>query len=132
MKEKVHPSGGVTERPLVYLVDDAPCLAEMLEVFLGAAGYRTRAFKQPKKAIEALQTESVKPVLMVTDFQMPGMNGMELIQRCKSVHPGLKTISASGTLTPEMMKDYPVQPDRFLPKPYFPDQLLRVLRELID
>jgi CheY-like chemotaxis protein len=117
--------------PVVYVVDDSPDLAEMLEVFLQAAGYPTRVFCDPLQAVEALKAAPAKPKLLVTDFQMPGMNGMELIQRCRGLHPDLKVLSASGHVPESGGAGYPSKPDRILPKPYTSRQLVDVVRSMI-
>jgi CheY-like chemotaxis protein len=117
--------------PIVYVVDDSPDLAEMLEMFLTAAGYPTQVFHEPWKAVETLRTATQRPKLLVTDFQMPGMNGMELIQRCRELHPGLKVISASGHLPEAASLEYPSKPDSVLAKPYTSRQLVDVVKSLI-
>ncbi len=63
---------------------------------------------------------------------MPGMNGMELIQRCKAVSPGLKTISYSGALTNEDIANYPEQPDLMLSKPSNMRELVAVVNQLLS
>ena len=126
------PTGAAASAPVIYVVDDSPDLAEMLEVFLQGAGYPTRVFCEPVAALTALGGASPKPKLLVTDFEMPGMNGMELIQQCRALHPRLKVISASGHLPEAENADYPSKPDRVLSKPYTTRQLVEVVRELID
>jgi len=117
--------------PQIYVVDDSPDLAEMLEVFLNSAGYRTRVFTDPLVALAAIGSADPKPDLMVSDFHMPGINGMELIQRCRLIHPGLKVIAASAHIMDEELAKYPVQPNRVLPKPYTRAELLQTVKSLL-
>jgi DNA-binding NtrC family response regulator len=125
------PAAAGSAVPVIYVVDDSPDLAEMLEVFLTAAGYPTRVFCDPRTAVEALKAAAAKPRLLVTDFQMPGMNGMELIQMCRAVDPGLKVLSASGHVPEAGSPQYPSKPDCVLPKPYTTGQLIGLVRALI-
>jgi CheY-like chemotaxis protein len=118
--------------PVIYVVDDSPDLAEMLEMFLTSAGYPTRVFHEPLVAVATLRAATRRPKLLVTDFQMPGMNGMELIQRCRELDPGLKVISASGHSPEVGSLDYPNKPDAVLAKPYTSQQLVRLVRSLIE
>jgi CheY-like chemotaxis protein len=124
-------TGAASLAPEIYVVDDSADLAEMLEVFLESAGYSTRVFHEPSQALEALTAAPAKPRLLVTDFEMPGMNGMELVQRCRALHPDLKVISASGHVLETADEDYPSHPDRVLPKPYSTRQLLGMVRSVL-
>ena len=118
--------------PRIYIVDDSPDIGEMLEVFLSHAGYSTRVFAEPLKALDALQEAEPKPELLITDFRMPGVNGLELIQRCRAIHPALKVISASAYLPEEVLAGYPCKPDRILPKPYSSTALIETVRGLLN
>ena len=124
-------AGGSAPAPVIYVVDDSPDLAEMLEVVLQGAGFPARVFCEPRLAVEALRAATSKPRLLVTDFQMPGMNGMELIQSCRALHPELKVISASGHPPDPQTAGYPSKPDRVLSKPYTTRQLLEFVKELL-
>jgi len=115
---------------LIYIVDDESDLSEMLCDLLRLQGYPAKWFSSSVGALEEFIRSSPRPRLMVTDFGMKGLNGMELIQRCRQLHPCLKTISCSGTGT-EYFKDYEIQPDRFVPKPFTAETLLSAVRELL-
>jgi CheY-like chemotaxis protein len=117
--------------PQIYVVDDSPELGEMLEVFLKAAGYSTRVFTDPLAALTAIGSAESKPDLLVSDFHMPGINGLELIHRCRQIHPRLKTIAASAHVVDEELEKYPVQPNRILHKPYTTNELLQTVKSLL-
>jgi CheY-like chemotaxis protein len=115
----------------IFLVDDSADVGDMLVVLLGKAGYVAHEFNDPLRALEALEAADPKPQLLVTDFRMPGINGLELMRRSKLIHPELKIISASGHMPQEQVAKYTVQPDRFLPKPYTSAKLLELVKELL-
>jgi CheY-like chemotaxis protein len=117
--------------PLVFVVDDSTELGEMLEVMLARSGYETRVFSHPLRALEALETVNPKPRLLVSDFRMPDMNGLELTQRCKLIHPTLKVIAASANIAEEDLARYPFRPDRILLKPYSINALLSAVKLLL-
>lgn len=121
----------LNSRPYIYVVDDSPDLGEMLEVFLNSAGYPTRVFNDPLVALAALGSSDPRPDLLVSDFHMPGINGLELIHRCRLIHPKLKIIAASAHILEEELEKYPVQPDRILPKPYTTTELLQTVQALL-
>ncbi|HKS36858.1 MAG TPA: response regulator [Verrucomicrobiae bacterium] len=118
-------------KPHIYVVDDSPDLGEMLEVFLNSAGYPTSVFNDPLVALAALGSSGPQPDLLVSDFHMPGINGLELIHRCRLIHPKLKIIAASAHILEEELEKYPVQPDRILPKPYTTSELLQTVQALL-
>ena len=124
-------SGGLDSVERIYIVDDESALGQMANTILSFRGYQASVFSDPAKALEHLQSSDRKPVLLITDCIMGSMSGIELIEECKKAVPGLKTILLSGTITDEFVQKCPVQPDRFIPKPYAADTLLDTVDELI-
>jgi two-component system nitrogen regulation response regulator GlnG len=131
MKKSTQRERPVDAAAVIFVVDDIPELGEMLQVVLTDAGYPTRVFCDPVRALEEMRGASPKPLLLVSDFRMPGINGLELIHRCKLCHPSIKIISASAHMIHEEIEKYPVRPDRILAKPYSTAQLLEMVKELL-
>jgi CheY-like chemotaxis protein len=119
-------------RPLIYLVDDEEMMLNLAEVSLLGDGYALKKFQDPQAALESFTSESSKPSLLLTDFAMLPMNGLELSARCKSSHPALKILLVSGTAGPEVVHTSPVDVDQFIAKPYAPADLARVVRSLLE
>jgi CheY-like chemotaxis protein len=117
--------------PLVYIVDDERMVAEVVEAVLKLHHYQTRLFLSPEQAWEALPEANPQPDVLVTDYVMDGMNGIELIQHCKRIVPHLKTILCSGTVDEHVLREFPIRPDAFLNKPFLPNALLRMIKELV-
>ena len=115
---------------LVYVVDDNQMVGELVETILQTRDFKTRGFENPREALAAFMDEKVKPPVLITDFVMDELNGMELIQMCKETTPGLRTILYSGNAGQECMRGYPVEPDHFLAKPFSPTKLLELVDEL--
>src|SRR6185436_20559817 len=88
-------------RCLIYLVDDEEILLNIAELALVADGYQLKKFQDPVSALNSFTLEPRKPSLLMTDYAMSPMNGVELSARCKSEHPGLKVLIVSGTAGPE-------------------------------
>jgi DNA-binding response OmpR family regulator len=61
----------------VYIVDDQPGLAGMLATSLCVAGHAARGYTSATEALGAIAEAD----LLVTDFNMPEMTGLELVQR---------------------------------------------------
>lgn len=117
---------------LIYVVDDESLIGEVVEVVLKLKGFRPRFFVNPEEAFQSLVNEKEKPVLLLTDFLMSPINGMELIERCKKVHPNLKTILYSGNVDEEITHYYSIKPDGFLSKPFLPKNLVATVQSVLS
>jgi DNA-binding NtrC family response regulator len=103
---------------LIFIVDDEALLGQLAETVLTEAGFRTRTFLDPVDALRAVRDDNERPVVLVTDFVMGTMTGLELIEGCKAYHPDLRTILLSGTVNESQIIGEQIQPDLFIPKPY--------------
>jgi CheY-like chemotaxis protein len=121
------PGGGA----LIYVVDDEPMLLELASVILEPLGYGVETFRAPESALRAFTTAEARPALIVTDYAMPTMNGLELLEACRRMQPRQKALLLSGTVGPEFFHNAPVQPDGFLTKPYQSKQLIEAVRLLL-
>ncbi len=117
---------------LIYVVDDEQDLLDLAEVSLLAGGYELKKFQNPEEAFESFAREPRKPSLLLTDFAMGSMTGLELSAKCKSDHPGLKILMVSGTAGPDVLVESPGTVDQFMAKPYRPSELARNVRTLLD
>ena len=124
--------GGVCPEKLIYIVDDESLIGEVVEMVLKLKGFRPRFFVDPESALEALKFEAEKPVLLLTDFLMVPINGMELIERCKQIRPDLKTLLYSGNVGEEMTQHYRVRPNGFLGKPFLPNDLIAIIDSVLS
>jgi len=116
---------------LVFIVDDEALLGQLAETVLTEAGFRTRTFLDPVDALRAIRDDGERPEVLVTDFVMGSMTGLELIEGCKESHPALKTILLSGTVNETQVSTYETQPDVFIPKPYRVGAFVKAVIELV-
>jgi DNA-binding NtrC family response regulator len=117
--------------PLIFVVDDEQMLLDLAEMILEPAGFQVRLFREPQKALAEYLAAQPSPDVLVTDYAMGRMNGMDLIRECKRLHPQQKTILLSGTVDESIYTDSDVKPDRFLAKPYQINRLVEVIHALI-
>ena len=103
----------------------------MINIFLTDAGYNVRVFSNPLQALAAIESSEPRPSLLISDYRMPGINGLELIHRSKLIHPTLKVIAASANILDEEIEQYPFHPDRILAKPYTTASLLKTVKTLL-
>ncbi len=85
--------------PFVLIVDDEPGIAKLCERLLTRAGFRTKAFTEPKKAMNYLSGERVD--LLLVDIRMPEIDGFSVISFAKEHQPDLATLIMTGFGTVE-------------------------------
>lgn len=117
--------------PTIYVVDDEQMLLELAEMILEPAGFQVFLFNNPQEALAEYKAAESPPDVLVTDFAMAQMNGMDLIRECKRLHPQQKTILLSGTVDESIFAQSDVRPDRFLAKPYQISKLVEVVHNLL-
>jgi DNA-binding NtrC family response regulator len=118
-------------RDSIFVVDDNTLLGEFAAAVLEAAGFKVEQFTDPRAVLRAIQEADPKPAVLVTDYDMGPMNGLELILSSHKVHPALKTVLLSGTMDDSIMETHPAKVNRFLGKPYEPLQLQKAVADLI-
>jgi len=126
-----NPAGLQQGRALIYVVDDEPMLLELATVVLEPLGYQIKTFRDPDTAIRAFTTAEPRPALVITDYAMHTMNGLDLIAACRRLQPRQKILLLSGTVDEHVYSNVPAKPDRFLGKPYQAKQLIEVVKALL-
>jgi CheY-like chemotaxis protein len=112
----------------IFIVDDEPLLLDLAAAILEPLGYDVRTFSDPEAALAAYS--AVKPSLVVTDFALGKMNGLDLIRECKRLAPRQKAMLVSGTVDQHIYDDCPAKPDAFLSKPYQINDLIASVQKL--
>lgn len=120
-----------TERILV--VEDDRLLRLMIRDALQPLGY---AVVLAADAVEALDCagDGAAPIdLLLTDFVLPGMNGLDLSEAFRARQPGVKVVIMSGhcddTLDQQRLQHSGLP---FIQKPLAPSKFIRLLREILD
>jgi len=119
------------KRELIYVVDDEPMLLELASVILEPVGYVVRTFRDPDSAVQAFNAARPRPQLVITDYAMHSLNGLELIAACRRVEPKQKILLISGTVGPEIFHNASSKPDGFLAKPYHAKLLVDTVESML-
>ncbi len=117
---------------LVYVVDDEKLIADVVQHIFEVAGYKVEVFSDPAAALQQFSDAVRKPDVLLTDYVMRPLNGMELIQKCRAIDPDLLTILFSGNVTEKITDLYTEKPNAFVPKPFRSSALLEVVQRLLD
>jgi CheY-like chemotaxis protein len=117
--------------PLIYLVDDEPMLLELASLILIPLGYGVESFSLPEAAFRAFEVAEPKPALIITDYAMHKMTGLELAAACRRIRPELKVLLVSGTVGEDVCHGEAVRPDGFLAKPYQSKELIEAVESIL-
>lgn len=79
----------------ILIVDDEPSIRDILEVVLGEAGYHVETVGNGKAALDAIKSHGPFD-LLITDLRMPGMDGIELMEKVKQFDGEIETIIISA------------------------------------
>src|SRR3954466_9186524 len=118
--------------PTVLVVDDEETPRSVTCRMIRSLGYPTRTARDGREAVGYIQQHPGEIRLVPTDVIMPYMDGGELAERVRDLHPRLPIILMSaypvGQIA-ELVAAYPELP--FLEKPFSTEGLHRVLTSLI-
>jgi CheY-like chemotaxis protein len=115
---------------VVYVVDDEKVIAETLATILCQSGFTAIAFHDPRQALTAAESGS-SPDVLISDFVMPGISGIELAIQIRQAHPQCRIFLFSGqAATGNLLEEARHRGHEFeiLSKPIHPAELLAKLR----
>jgi len=113
----------MSDKKRILLIDNEAGLCRMMEQVLLDHGYLARAYTSPKQAVEEFRNGTWD--LVITDIKMPGMTGIEVLQKVKELRKEIPVIMITAYATVEMS----IQALRkgaydMLTKPFEPDELI--------
>ncbi len=114
-------------KPTVLIVDDDENWRLVLTSLLNHWGYQAITACGARETLEILKKKT--PLVVLSDIEMPGMNGLQLLQTIKQQHPKVAVIMMSGRLTAEegAKRSLELGAFKFISKPFDPKHLRQVL-----
>ncbi|MFO1183737.1 MAG: response regulator [Bauldia sp.] len=115
----------------ILAVDDSRTIRDLIEFVLTGAGYRTIVATDGKDALEKLG--GIKPELVITDINMPKMNGYDFIRAARGI--GAMQDVPILVLTTEFDEDIKSKvrelgANGWIAKPFNPTQLLETVKRV--
>jgi len=118
-------------RERVLVVDDDDDIRELLALTLRHEGWAVTAARSGAEALLAQRQQN--PAVALIDFQLPDMNGVELIRLARAADPDLACVAVTGQgsehVAVEVMKAGAVD---YLVKPFEPSAIAAVVRQAIE
>jgi response regulator RpfG family c-di-GMP phosphodiesterase len=120
----------------ILLVDDEKDILDLFSEYLTSNGFNTISFDNPVKAIKYFYQNPNNCSLVITDYKMPQMSGIDLIKKIKEKDTSykIKTIIISAFIKDNIPydKSYITTVDKILEKPIYLDRLKNEVQELIS
>ena len=115
----------------VWIVDDDRSIRWVMEKALSREGIAYNSFASAQDALDALSGDA--PEVLVSDIRMPGLSGLELLQRVKERHPAVPVIvmTAYSDLD-SAVAAFQGGAYEYLPKPFDVDQAVELIRRALD
>ena len=102
----------------ILLVDDEPCILEMMEIVLERLGYNTISAENGTNALEAYDRTPEEIGAVILDLTMPDVSGWEVAKELMARNPSIKIIISSGAADQYRKKTTKVENiAAFCPKP---------------
>jgi len=119
------PAGSVA-----LVVEDEPLICMNLTQMLEMMDFAAVGLGRAEAALDWLKANP-PPALMITDFSLPGMDGIQLAAAARALHPGLPVLLASGHSQAAMSLPAELQQGvGFLAKPYAMRQLEEAVQDI--
>jgi putative two-component system response regulator len=116
----------------VVIVDDEPGVRGLLLAYLSPLPLDCRAAKDAAEAL-ALATEEPRPSLVLSDIEMPGLSGVELLERLKALDPTLQVVMVTGVQQMETVRQcVRAGAYDYIVKPFDADDLLSTVERALE
>jgi ATP-dependent Lon protease len=115
----------------ILVVDDEPIILTCCQRILEVQGHTVRLVGSADEAITAMEDDPFEVLLV--DVKMPIRDGIDLVREIKEKWAETSVIVMTGYATPETIrKSRSARADKFIAKPFTPDELLEVLEPILS
>jgi DNA-binding NtrC family response regulator len=117
---------------VIVIIDDAECIRDSCCQVLTKAGYLVETAINGE--IGLAKVKEIGPDVALVDLDMPGVSGLEVMDRLNEISPGIVKIVVTGNTTIDLEQEV-IRKGRalsYLTKPFSPDQLKQIVRKALD
>jgi CheY-like chemotaxis protein len=109
---------------MVLMVDDEKQIRELMKMYLEACGFDVITAANGLEGLRRYWENKNRIQVVVTDLDMPTMNGADMVRQIQKTNPAMKIIIASGSPAQRSMGTF------FVSKPYTPRELAAAVTAL--
>ena len=117
------------------MVDDEKDVLDLFSEYLKSNGYNIISFDNPVKALEYFYENTNNCTVVITDYRMPQMSGLDFINKIREIDTNckIKTIIISAYIKDNIPydKSYIMKIDKILEKPVYLDRLKIEIQQLL-
>lgn len=115
----------------ILVVDDEEIVLKSCRKILKGGGYQVLTTLSGQEAFELLEKEPFD--IVITDMKMPGIDGMEVLERVKEEYPDTIVIMITGYSTVQSaVQAMKLGAFDYIPKPFTPDEVLIVIEKALE
>ena len=115
----------------VWVVDDDKSIRWVLEKAIANEGLDIQSFEDGNSAYDKIFEE--QPDVLISDIRMPGIDGLELLQKIKDKHPEIPVIiTTAHSDLDSAVSSYQGGAFEYLPKPFDVDEVVEVLNRALQ
>jgi len=89
----------------IALIDDNAALLAALSLFLAVRGYAVEPLQEPVELVEMVKADPNRFDLIVTDYRMPELSGIELVTELRTLRPDLPAIVVSSFVDRTLLRE---------------------------
>jgi CheY-like chemotaxis protein len=108
------------------IVDDEPAVLDLLKRYLERVGYAVEVTPNGETALDLFEASPERYDLVITDLNLPGIGGEELLRQMRQRQPSLRALISSGYPHQPMLRDV-----GFLLKPYLPKMMVEAIDQML-
>ena len=115
----------------IWIADDDQAIRLILEESLGSAGFETKLFSTGEELVKELEKE--KPDLVITDVQMPGMLGYDILKHIENNYDGLPVIVMTAFADMQAaVEAFGGGAFEYITKPFDLDETIKIIKRALE
>jgi two-component system, cell cycle sensor histidine kinase and response regulator CckA len=123
------PNGDET----ILVIEDEDALRELMAHILSGCGYKVLKAANGSSAVAINRQHKSDIHLVISDVVMPGLSGPDVVKQLREDRPGLKVLYVTGYAERATLERGAIEHGTWvLSKPFLPETMLRVIRQLLD
>jgi len=127
-KKSALPAGG---GECIMIIDDEESMLALIRTTLENYHYRVLTAASGPEAVVSLAGKTDDVSLVITDVEMPFMDGFATIKALRKIKPDLKIVIATGSKQEKAVTNRGIKTDGFIYKPFTTEKLLTTVHEVL-